>query len=78
MGVGGGEGGIGCGALLKWKGNPQTIFTGNDATLINFELVGEGLDGDAAELTEHNGRIYVATWHSMINPHLKLRMKCLH
>jgi len=41
------------GAILRWKGNAENPFV--------FEVVG-WVDGDAAELAVHNGRIFVSTW----------------
>lgn len=41
------------GAILRWKGNAENPFI--------FEVVG-WVDGDAAELAVHNGRIFVSTW----------------
>lgn len=63
LGFGGGEGGVGGGAVMKWVGDPDAILNqGSTATLFDFEKVGEGMDGDAAELVEHEGRLYVTTW----------------
>ncbi len=41
------------GAILRWQGNVENPFV--------FEVVG-WVDGDAAELAVHNGRIFVSTW----------------
>jgi hypothetical protein len=41
------------GAILRWRGTVDDPF--------QFEVVGE-INGDAAELVLHNGRIYVNTW----------------
>ncbi|MBW2173006.1 MAG: hypothetical protein JRF69_13770 [Deltaproteobacteria bacterium] len=49
VGLGGGALG---GAVWRWTG----------PGLFEFEEVGVGLDDDAAELTEHDGRIFVNTW----------------
>lgn len=46
----------GGGAVLRW--------TGDHSNPISFKEVGAGLDGDAAELAEHDGRIFVSTWPS--------------
>jgi hypothetical protein len=65
FGVGSGEAGVGGetqGAVLRWKGNPELILAGQLETLFDFETVATGLDGDAAELTEHEGRLFVTTW----------------
>ena len=57
VGLGGGEAGVGGGALWRWIGSKDDLNT-----LFDFEEVGTGLGGDAAELTEHDGRIFVSTW----------------
>jgi hypothetical protein len=41
------------GAIIRWQGNAKNPFV--------FEVVG-WVDGDAAELAVHNGRIFVSTW----------------
>jgi len=61
VGVGSADGGM----VLKWTGSRNT-------NLFSFEVVGMGdgnfgimpmvMDGTAAELCEHEGRIYVSTW----------------
>jgi hypothetical protein len=43
----------GRGQVLRWTGNKQQPF--------RFQVVGS-LDNDAANLAEHEGRLYVATW----------------
>lgn len=43
----------GGGAVLRWTGSKSSPFV--------FEEVGV-IDGDGAELAEHDGRLYVATW----------------
>jgi hypothetical protein len=58
VGVGGAEGGGGSGAVLRWNGDKST----DPAVLFDFEVVGDVMDGIASELTEHQGRIYTATW----------------
>ena len=50
------------GAVGRWTGNLQEIFTGNTTTLFDFEIVAQNLDGGATELAEHDGRLYVSTW----------------
>jgi hypothetical protein len=60
-----GFGGSGGGAVMRWNGIPADILneaSPDFATLFDFEMVGAGLDGDAAELTEHEGRIFTTTW----------------
>lgn len=51
----------GGGAVLRWLGyksaDPDVLFA--------FEVVGSGLDADAAEIAEHEGRLFVATWPSL-------------
>ncbi len=47
----------GKGYVLRWKGNGSS----NSGTLFAFEKVGQ-VDGDAAELALHEGRIFVSTW----------------
>jgi hypothetical protein len=44
----------GTGAVLRWIGDKTDPFV--------FEVVGIGLDGDAVELAEHEGRLYATTW----------------
>jgi hypothetical protein len=41
------------GAVLRWTGTLEAPFS--------FEVVGE-IDGDAVELAEHEGRVFVSTW----------------
>ncbi len=48
-----GLGTVSGGSVLKWTGSLEDPF--------QFEQVGV-LDGQAAELTEHDGRLFVATW----------------
>ena len=50
VGVGMSDGG----AVLKWTGDSGNPF--------QFELVGRKMDSLVAELTEHDGRIFVSTW----------------
>jgi hypothetical protein len=50
------------GAVVKWNGDPEAIFSGDLSTLFDFEFVGVGLDGEAAFLTEHENRLIVSTW----------------
>jgi hypothetical protein len=57
VGLGGGETDAGGGAVWRWTGSKDDL-----TTLFDFEEVGIGLDGDAAELAEHDGRIFVSTW----------------
>lgn len=47
----------GGGSVLRWRGDAANPF--------QFETVG-ALDGDAAELAAHNGRIFVSTWPNPI------------
>ena len=58
VGVGGAEGSTGGGAVLRWTGE----YSSNPDLLFKFEVVGEGMDGIASDLTEHQGRIYTSTW----------------
>jgi hypothetical protein len=51
-------GGATDGAVLKWVGTPEAPFTGGTN---GFEVVGT-LDSSGAELTLHDGRIFVSTW----------------
>jgi hypothetical protein len=53
LGVGRSES-SGGGTVLRWVGNKSNP--------IAFEEVGIGLDGDAAELAEHEGRLFVSSW----------------
>jgi hypothetical protein len=46
------------GAVLRWIGKYST----DPAILFDFEVVGDGLDGIASELTEDDGIIYTSTW----------------
>jgi hypothetical protein len=50
------------GAVVKWKGDPDAILSGDLTTLFDFEFVGSKLDGEAAYLTEHEERLIVSTW----------------
>ncbi|MBT8339781.1 MAG: hypothetical protein KJP07_07185 [Desulfatitalea sp.] len=68
MGVGGTEAGDATGAVFKWQGNPAAIYGGDTQSLFAFEKVGEGLDGEAAYLCEHDGRIFVTTWPDNNDP----------
>jgi hypothetical protein len=52
------------GVVLRWTGAKST----DPETLFAFETVAVGLDGDAAELVEHDGRIFVNTWPGNQNP----------
>jgi len=61
VGVGGAEFG-GTGAVLKWTGDPDAILAGDPTTLFDFETVGANLDGEATELTEHDGKLFITTW----------------
>lgn len=61
VGVGGAEGGPGSGALLRWTGE----YSSDPDVLFDFEVVGDGMDGIASELTEHQGRIYTSTWPAL-------------
>jgi hypothetical protein len=53
----------GGGALLRWNGNPDAPGTAAhpSRSLFDFEEVGS-LPAEGADLTEHQGRIYVTTW----------------
>jgi hypothetical protein len=46
----------GGGSVLRWKGNGDTL-----QNLFDFEVVGT-LQSEAAELAEHQGRLFVTTW----------------
>jgi hypothetical protein len=46
------------GVVLRWLGAKSA----DPAVLFAFEVVGNGMDGDAAELAEHEGRLFVNTW----------------
>jgi hypothetical protein len=52
------------GVVLRWTGAKST----DPESLFAFETVAVGLDGDAAELVEHDGRIFVNTWPGNQNP----------
>jgi hypothetical protein len=63
IGLGGSEAGLqDGGAVVKWKGDPDAIYSGDLGTLFDFEFVGLNLDGEAAYLTEHENRLIVSTW----------------
>lgn len=63
FGFGNSEGAIELGgAVGRWTGNLQEIFSGNTTSLFDFEIVATNLDGGATELAEHDGRLYVSTW----------------
>lgn len=54
--------GVGVGDLLSLNAEGRILkWTGTLAEPFNFEIVGE-IRGDAAELVEHEGRIFVNTW----------------
>jgi hypothetical protein len=55
---GGGVTGDEAGAVLRWIGSYST----DPAVLFVFEVVGDGLDGIASELTEADGIVYTSTW----------------
>jgi hypothetical protein len=63
IGLGSAEASLeGGGAVVKWNGDPDAIFSGDLSTLFDFEFVGLRLDGEAAFLTEHDNRLVVSTW----------------
>ncbi|RJP62445.1 MAG: T9SS C-terminal target domain-containing protein [Ignavibacteriales bacterium] len=47
------------GAIMRWRGNVDDPF--------QFEVVGE-IASDAAEIIQHNGRLYVNTWPNIAGP----------
>jgi hypothetical protein len=53
----------GGGALLRWNGDPEAPSTAEQPSpsLFDFDEVGS-LPTEGADLTEHQGRIYVTTW----------------
>ena len=62
----------GGGSVLRWRGYTRPDPVGDPLRIAcDFEVVGT-VDLDAADLVEHNGRLYVATWPVMdiANPRL--------
>jgi len=68
LGVGGMESGSDTGSVFKWKGNVSAIFGGDMRSLFDFDEVGSNLDGEAAQLAEHEGRLFVTTWPDSTDP----------
>lgn len=66
--VGGMESGAGTGSVYKWKGDAAAIFGGDRSSLFAFDEVGFGLDGEAAQLAEHDGRLFATTWPNPKDP----------
>lgn len=64
IGVGGADqtGGSDVGSVYKWNVNATSVALGDMSSLFSFELVGTGLDAEAAQLGEHEGRLFVTTW----------------
>ena len=65
IGVGSADqiGGTNIGQVYKWKVDPLYIaLTGDTSSLYNWELVGTGIDAEAAQLVEHEGRLFAGSW----------------
>lgn len=55
------------GAIIRWNGESST----DPNVLFDFEVVGN-LDSNAANLAEHDGRMYVSTWPIFPGPYQRL------
>lgn len=67
-GVGGTEDGVGTGSVHRWTGDSEAVYNGDTSSLFSFEKVGANLDGEAAQLCEHEGRIFITTWPDHKDP----------
>jgi uncharacterized repeat protein (TIGR01451 family) len=59
---------VGGGTVLRYTGSYDHSIPADLTNLFNFEEVGIGLGGDAAEITLFNNRLYVNTWPNLAAP----------